>query len=294
MVNLNKNYNFKILPKNKNFRNLIIILLSFLIISELYSIFILIMIPEKSIKIHRYKLMFFIFLIYFYKIIFKKPLFNHHYLSLILLTIIIFIYTLNNLFILMNRHFKSSLIQILYILNDLFARCLDAFNIILFKYLMEMCYMNGYLIFFIVGITQIIISFFIYFKFEFILFEFPKSLIIIVYYFFKNFFFIFFIQKYNPCLFGIISFGNDIYYYFKHCIKKDVYLLHELKRLFQINFVFSIFCLFIFSEIILFNFCGLNRNTMVKKILKSKDEESNIFEFSLSEKNRKSNINYFD
>jgi len=99
IVNLNKIYNFKILPKDKNFRNFILILLCFLIISELYSNFLLIMIPENSIKIHRYKLMFFIFLIYFYKIIFKKPLFNHHYLSIILLSIIIFFLTINNLFI---------------------------------------------------------------------------------------------------------------------------------------------------------------------------------------------------
>ena len=259
LLDLDKIYNFKILPKNKKFRNFIIILLSLYIISELYSISIFVMIPNKLMKMHRYKLMFFIFLIYFYKIIFRKPIYMHHYLALIILFLLIFFFTLNNIYILLDLNNKST--HLFYILNDFLARSLDALNIILFKYLMEMCYMNGYLIFFIIGIIQIIFFTILNFISKFPMFEFPNSLIIIVYYFVKNFFFIFFINKYNPCLYGIVSFGYDLYFYFRYCIKKDANLKIELKLLFQIFFVLSFVFLFIFSETIQFNFWGLNKHT---------------------------------
>ena len=57
----------------------------------------------------------------------------------------------------------------------------------------------------------------------------------------------------------------------------------------------SFLFLLIFSEIIQFNFWGLNKHTIVNEIIKSKEEEKKINELSLSnEKNSKSNINYFD
>ena len=271
IVSLNKIYDFKFLPQNKKFRNFIIILLSLYIFSELYSIFIFLQIPNKLMKLHRYKMAYFVFLIYFYKILFNKTLFVHHYLSLIILFIVLFILLLNNIFILKHINYKRT--QIFLLLHDLVGRCLSAFNIIFFKYLMEICYMNGYLIFFILGIIQIVISLFICLIIKFTLFEFPKSLIIIIYYFFRNFFIIFFIQKFNPCLYGIIYFGYDLYYYFIYCKNKDGNIKLELKIMFQIIFVFAFFVLFIFSETIQFNFCGLNKHTIVNKIEKSKKEE---------------------
>ena len=79
-----------------------------------------------------------------------------------------------------------------------------------------------------------------------------------------------------------------------HSIKKDKNIKFESKFFFHINFSLSMFCLLIFSEIILFNFCGLNEHTIVNEIIKSKDEELNMYELSLSnEKNSKSNIQYF-
>ena len=245
-------------------------------------------------KLHRYKMAYFIFLIYFYKILFNKTLFVHHYLSLIILFIFLFFMSLNNIFIL--KQINSKWTQIFLILNDLLARCLSAFNVIFFKYLMEICYMNGYLIFFIIGIIQIIISLFICLIIKFTLFVFPKSLIIIIYYFFRNFFFIFFIQKFNPCLYGIIYFGYDLYYYFVYCTNKDENLKFGLKILFQIIFVFSFLVLFIFSETIQFNFCGLNKHTIVNEILKSKIEEelSNLDVSSSENRKTNSNIKMFD
>ena len=118
--------------------------------------------------------------------------------------------SLNNIFIL--KQINSKWTQIFLILNDLLARCLSAFNVIFFKYLMEICYMNGNLIFFIIGIIQIIISLFICLIIKFTLFEFPKSLIIIIYYFFRNFFLYF-------------SFKNLILVYMELLILVMIYII---------------------------------------------------------------------
>jgi len=116
--------------------------------------------------------------------------------------------------------------------------------------------------------------------------NFKNELILILYvFFFKiKIIFIFFIQKYNPYLYGIISFGYDIYFYFNHCIKKDAYLKYELRTMFKCLYVLTILFLFIFSETIQFNFWGLNKHTIINEIKKSKIEESYINEFSIKEK----------
>ncbi len=293
IVSLNNIYNFKFLPQNKKFRKFIIILLCLYIFSELYSIFIFLQIPNKLMKLHRYKFAYFIFLIYFYKILFNKTLFVHHYLSLIILFIVLFILLLNNIFIL--KHINSKRTQIFLLLHDLVGRCLSAFNIIFFKYLMEICYMNGYLIFFILGIIQIVISLFICLFIKFTLFEFPKSLIIIIYYFFRNFFFIFFIQKFNPCLYGLLILGMIYIIIFIYCRDKDGNIKLELNIMFQIIFVFAFLVLFIFSETIQFNFCGLNKHTIVNKIEKSKKEEEIAKWIMIIVRIKtKSNLKFFD
>ena len=49
--------------------------------------------------------------------------------------------------------------EIIFVLNDFFALILMSFDIILFKYLIDKCYMNGYLIIFVLGIIQTLFSF---------------------------------------------------------------------------------------------------------------------------------------
>ena len=293
-IDKDKIYNFKILPQNRKFRNYILKLLFFFILSELFSIFVFFKIPDKTMKLHRYKMSYFFSLLFFYKILFNKSLFMHHYLSLIVLLVVIALFIVNNIFIL--QTLNSKFIHIIYNLTDLIVRCLTAFNVVLFKFLLEMCYMNGYLIFFSIGVIQIILSLIIYSIKKFTLFDFPFSLIVIIFYFIKNFFFIIFIHKYNPCLYGIISYGFEIYFYFRYCIKKDKILNYEFKIIFQLVYILGFLILLVFSETIQFNFWGLNRHTMAQEILKSKIEE---LDHSLhinedKKKKRKTNINFFD
>ena len=124
-----------------------------------------------------------------------------------------------------------------------------------------------------------------------------KFLLILIFFFIKNFYFIFFIQKFNPCLYGIIMFGSSAFYYLADANNKDKYIKNGLKYFFRGSFIFSFFFLFIFSENIQFNFCGLNEQTIKQKQILSKIEEMDL-QKSVSELNNesktKSEISYFE
>ena len=293
IVNLNNIYNFKILPNDKKFRNFIIKLLIFYFFSEIYYNLINFYNSRKQFKIHRYKIALFILIIYFNKIIFKEKFFIHHYLTTIILIIFLLILTINNYIIWSEMNFKF--MEIIFVLNDFFALILMSFDIILFKYLIDKCYMNGYLIIFVLGIIQTLFSFINYkwnkkylLKLEF--------LIYFIFFIIKNFYFIFFIQKFNPCLYGIIMFGSSSFYYLIDTNNKNKNISKELNYFFKGSFIFSFFFLFIFSENIQFNFCGLNEQTIKQKQILSKIEEKDL-EKSIgkinNESNRNSELNLF-
>ena len=286
IVNLNNIYNFKILPNDKKFRNFIIKLLIFYFFSEIYYNLINFYNSRKPLEIHRYKIALFILIIYFNKIIFKEKFFIHHYLTTVILIIFLLILTINNYIIWSEMNFKF--MEIIFVLNDFLALILMSFDIILFKYLIDKCYMNGYLIFFVLGIIQTIISLLIEWNKKYLIKR--EYLLILLFFFIKNFYFIFFIQKFNPCLFGIIMFGSCSFFYVRDISNRNKNINKKLNYFFKGSFIFSFFFLFIFSENIQFNFCGLNKQTIIKKQILSKIEEKDL-EKSVGEINNESNRN---
>ena len=207
--------------------------------------------------------------------------------------IFLLILTINNYIILRNLNFQ--VIQIIYVLTDFLALILMSFDIILFKYLIDKCYMNGYLIFVFLGIIQTLFSLMNKWNKKYLLKG--EFLLILIFFFIKNFYFIFFIQKFNPCLYGIIMFGSSAFYYLADAKNKDKNIKNGLKYFFRGSFIFSFFFLFIFSENIQFNFCGLNEQTIKQKQILSKIEEMDL-QKSVSELNNesktKSEISYFE
>ena len=85
-------------------------------------------------------------------------------------------------------------------------------------------------------------------------------------------------------------FGSSAFYYLADTKNKDKYIKNGLKYFFKGSFIFSFFFLFIFSENIQFNFCGLNKQTIIKKQILSKIEEKDL-EKSVGEINNESNRN---
>ena len=295
-IDLNNIYNFKVLPNEKNFRNFIIKLLIFYCFSELYYNLILDYNPNHLIKIHNYKIALFILIIFFNKIIFKEKFFVHHYLTIFLIIIFLLILTFHNYIIWKNFNLKP--MQLIYILNDSLALILMSFDVILFKYLIVNCYMNGYLIFSFLGIIQTLISLIIYKKKIFIIIENKIFILIFISFLIKHFYFIFFIQKFDVSLYGIIMFGASSFYYLLDFKNKDEKIKKNLKYFFKGSFIFSFFVLFIFSENIQFNFCGLNEHTITKKTIDSKNEEKEA-EKTLENINdndigRKTSIKFFE
>ncbi len=91
-------------------------------------------------------------------------------------------------------------------------------------------------------------------------------------------------------------FGSYAFYYLNDKNNKDKNIKNGLKYFFRGSFIFSFFFLFIFSENIQFNFCGLNEQTIKQKQILSKIEEKDL-EKSIgkinNESNRNSELNLF-
>ena len=97
----------------------------------------------------------------------------------------------------------------------------------------------------------------------------------IIFYMLKNFITILIIEKLNPCYIGLIISLTNIPIYFLYD-DNNVYFIYNNKKVMTIHyiigFILQIVGILVYSENIILNFCGLNKD-IKKNILKREEEE---------------------
>ena len=266
---LSKYFYIKINKYNSCKILIFIILLSLIIaIEEFHYIFLL----DKTIIEKRIYFLFFIPL--FSKIILKEHLYKHHYFALIISIIgIIFLLIPVCLSIRTDDIISNILNLIIGIIYPLFM--------VLIKYIIEKYYIHPLKISFSIGVISLFFTFIIYLIFSLIkyndlsyfsdIFDFSKTennLTIIIYIILYNIFYIimellFFLALFyfSPTLLIITNMISPFINWIIESIKEGMKIPDSV--LYPIGYLIVIFSSFIYNEIIIFNFCGLNINTKI-------------------------------
>ena len=260
--------------------NNLLLLIIFLSIADFFQIGIFYYSYIYDLNIHKLRILFIISIIIFNHYLLNLQMYSHHIFSLSILIFYGIIIFGNDLGVIIK--YKSNMYDIFSLIIDLNQRILLMIEIIGLKYLIHVHYINKFFIYFIQGIIEIIL-WIILFGFlkilipDNIIFEFDLLIMIIdiIFYMLKNYITILIIEKINPSYIGLIISLTNIPIYFLYD-DNNVYFIYNNKKVMTIHyiigFILQIVGILVYSENIILNFCGLNKD-IKKNILKREEEE---------------------
>ena len=234
-------------------------------------------------QIYKLRIVFVISTLFFYHWLLNFQMYKHHFFTLYSLIIYGLIIIFNDIILLTKYKNEYKKNEIFHLFIDLNQRLLLMIEIIGLKYLIDKKYINKIFIYFIQGIFElflliifIFVMFFINKEFIKPKFEFLVMIINIIFYFSKNFITIVIIEKLNPCFIGLICcFTNIPLYLYYDDLKID-----KLKIWAYFFFIcgtaIQIFGILIYSENIILNFYGLNKDIKKNILKREKIEKENL------------------
>jgi len=273
----NDNNNNDKLYKNSN----LLILIIFLSIADFFQVGIFYYDFIYDLNIHKLRIFFIILILIFNHYLLNLQMYKHHIFSLIILIIYGMFVLANDIGVMIK--YKSSIFDIFSLIIDLNQRILLMIEIIGLKYLIHVQYINKFYIYFIQGIIELILWIFLFGCIIIFIpniinidYNFCIMIIDILFYISKNFITILIIEELSPCYIGLI----------KSIINIPLYMLydnHEVKFIYDnkiilsfvyiIGFILQIVGILVYSENIILNFCGLNKDIEINILIREEKEK---------------------
>ena len=260
--------------------NNLLLLIIFLSIADFFQIGIFYYDFVYELNIHKLRIFFIILIIIFNHYLLNLQMYSHHIFSLSILIFYGILVFGNDLGVIIK--YKSNMHDIFSLIIDLNQRILLMIEIIGLKYLIHVHYINKFFIYFIQGIIELIL-WIIIFGFLIILipdiinfeFDFLIMIIDIIFYMSKNYITILIIEKLNPSYIGLICSLTNIPFYMLY--DDNINFIYNnkiiLRIVFIIGFLLQILGILVYSENIILNFCGLNKDIKKNILIREKKEK---------------------
>ena len=280
--------NFKKEEEADNYKlykdNNLLLLIIFLSIADFFQIGIFYYGYIYELNIHKLRIFFIILIIIFNHYLLNLQMYSHHIFSLIILIFYGIIIFVNDLGVIIK--YKSNMLDIFSLIIDLNQRILLMIEIIGLKYLIHIHYINKFFIYFIQGIIEIILWIIIFGFLKILIpdniifeFDFLIMIIDIIFYILKNYITILIIEKLNPCYIGLIISLTNIPLYLLYDDNNVNFIYNNktiLANVYIIGFILQIVGILVYSENIILNFCGLNKDIKKNILIREEKERETL------------------